>query len=60
MNPPEPTRSIIGFRTALIIYLLLVVFAVAALTGMARVIALVIVGGIAAKAYVHHLRRRME
>jgi len=60
MNPPEPSRSIIGFRTAMIMYLLLVVFAVAALTGMARVIALVIVGGIAAKTYVHHLRRRME
>ena len=60
MNPPEHSRGVIGLRTALILYALLVVASFATLKGTALFIALVIVLGLAAKSYVHHLRGRME
>jgi hypothetical protein len=60
MNPPEPSRTVIGIRTAMLLYALLIVGAFATLKGTALYIALVIVLGIAAKTYLHHLRSRIE
>ena len=60
MNSPEPGRTIIGIRTALVLYALLVLAAFATLKGTPLFIALVIVLGLAAKTDVHHLRRRLE
>jgi hypothetical protein len=60
MNPPEPSRTIIGIRTALVLYALLLIAAFATLKGTALYIAIVIVLGIATKTYVHHLRRSLE
>ncbi len=60
MNAPEPGSSLIGFRTALVLYALLVVAAVLTLKGAALALALIIVLALAAKSYVHHLRSRLE
>ena len=60
MSQPEYSRGVIGLRTALLLYGLLVVAAFAKLKGTALVIALIIVLGLAAKTYVQHLRDRME
>jgi hypothetical protein len=60
MSPPEQSRTIIGIRTAMVLYALLLVAAFAVLKGTALYIALIIVLGIAAKTYVHHLRGRLE
>jgi len=60
MNPSEPSRTVIGIRTAMLLYVLLIVGAFAILKGTALYIALVIVLGIAAKTYLHHLRSRIE
>jgi hypothetical protein len=60
MNPPEPSRTMIGIRTAMVLYALLVVAAFATLKGTALYIALIIVLGIAVKTYVHHLRGGIE
>lgn len=50
----------IGFRTAIILFTVLVAAAFATLKGMPLAIALIIVGGLAAKTFVHHLRGRIE
>ena len=60
MTPPETSRTIIGIRTALVLYALLLIAAFATLKGTALYIAIVIVLGIAIKTYVHHLRRSLE
>jgi uncharacterized membrane protein YiaA len=60
MNPPEPSRTVIGIRTAMVLYALLLVAAFATLKGTALYVALIIVLGIAAKTYLHHLRDRLE
>jgi hypothetical protein len=60
MSPPEPSRTVIGIRTALVLYALLLVAAFIALKGTALYIALIIVLGIAVKTYVHYLRRGIE
>lgn len=60
MKPNEPPRSVIGLRTALILYALLVIAAVATLKGTALAVALVIVLALAAKSYLHHVRGRMD
>ncbi len=60
MNGPEPSRTLIGIRTAMVLYALLVVAAFATLKGTALYIALIIVLGVAAKTYVHYLRSRLE
>lgn len=60
MNPPDSSRSIIGIRTAMVLYALLLIAAFATLKGTALYIALVIVLGIAIKTYVQHLRDGME
>ncbi len=60
MNPSEPSRTVIGIRTAMVLYALLLVAAFATLKGTALYIALIIVVGIAVKTYLHHLRSRIE
>ncbi len=50
----------IGFRTAMILFALLVAAAIAKLKGTALAITLIIVLALAVKAYVHHVRSRIE
>lgn len=59
MNSPEEQKGMIGVKTALVLFAALVVFAFWALKGAALVLALLIVGALAAKTFVHHLRRRI-
>ena len=56
----EQPRGVIGFRTALLLFAVLVVVAFATLKGMALALALIIVLALAVKTCVHHLRRRIE
>lgn len=60
MNPNEPSRGVIGLRTALILYALLILAAIATLKGTALAVAVLIVLALAAKSYVHHVRDRIE
>jgi hypothetical protein len=60
MNPPEPSRSLIGLRTAMILYAILVIASFATLKGIALAIALIVVFALAVKSYVHYLRGRIE
>lgn len=60
MTPREPSRSVISLRTALILYALLIIAAFATLKGAALAVALLIVGALAVKSYLHHLRGRIE
>jgi uncharacterized membrane protein YiaA len=60
MNPPESSRSVIGIRTAMVLYALLLVAAFKTLKGTALYIALIIVVGLAAKTYLHYLRDRLD
>lgn len=60
MNRDEQPRSMIGFRTAMVLFALLVAASFAVLKGVPLFIALLIVFALAAKAYVHHLRSRIE
>lgn len=60
MSAPEPSDSLIGFRTAMILYAVLVLASVLVLKGAALALALIIVLALAAKSYVHHLRSRLE
>ena len=50
----------IGIRTALLFYALLLVVSVLILKGTALAIALIFVIALAIKSYVHHLRSRLE
>lgn len=59
MTPNEPSRGVIGLRTALILYALLVLAAIATLKGTALAVALLVVLALAAKSYLHHVRGRM-
>ncbi len=58
-RPPE-LQTMIGFRTAMILFALLGLAAVATLKGTALFLALLIVFALAVKAYVHHLRSHIE
>lgn len=60
MRSGDESRTMIGFRTAMILYATLIIICVAVLKGTALVIGLIIVFALAAKAYVHHLRNRIE
>lgn len=57
-GPEENPRTLIGPKTALILYVVLVVAAVLSLTGKPRILALIIVGGLAAKSYLHYWKER--
>ena len=60
MTTPEQPQSVIGIRTAMILFALLAVLAWVALKGPALYLALLIVLALAVKAFVHHLRSRIE
>ncbi len=60
-DAPDPERSgVIGFRTAMALFALLAAVSFAALKGIALAFALIVIAGLAAKAWVHHLRSRIE
>lgn len=60
MNGQDPQHGIIGLGVALTLFALLIVAALLTLKGMALAIALIIVLALAAKTFVHHLRRRLD
>ncbi len=60
MKQPDQPRSLIGMRTAMFLFALLIAAAFVTLRGMPLAIALIIVLALAVKAYVHHLRGRIE
>ncbi len=60
MNSEQPSRTMIGIRTAILLYTLLVIASFLTLKGAALIVALVIVLGLAAKSLVHYFRSRME
>jgi len=53
-------ESVIGLRTALILYAILAVLAFATLKSTARTLTLLIVGALLAKTIIHYYRDRME
>lgn len=59
MNTEAEHKSVIGLKTALILFAVLTVFAFLTLKGAALVIALLIVFALVAKTVVHHLRGRI-
>ena len=59
-DAPEPSRTLIGVRTATVLYLLLVVFACVTLKGNALALALIIIGGLAVKSLLHYFRERSQ
>jgi hypothetical protein len=60
MSESEEPRSVIGIRTAMVLFALLALAAFATLKGPALYITLLIVLALAVKAYVYHLRSRLE
>lgn len=60
MREPSEQNSVIGIRTAMILFAVLAAAAWATLKGPALLIALLIVFALAIKAFVHHLRSRIE
>ena len=59
MSTEDEQKSVIGIKTAMILFAVLAAFAFATLKGPALVIALLVVLALAAKAFVHHLRQRI-
>jgi fatty acid desaturase len=60
MTTPEEHKTVIGIKTAMLLFAGLAAFAFLTLKGPALVIALLIVFALAVKAFVHHLRRRIS
>ncbi|MBV8834394.1 MAG: hypothetical protein JO217_00415 [Acidobacteriaceae bacterium] len=60
MSETERPQSVIGFRTALILYAVLAIAALASLKGTFLALALIIILGLAAKSVIHHYRERLE
>lgn len=60
MNDDETPRSVIGAKTAIVLFVLLGIWAFATLKGTALIIALVIIAALAVKSYVHYLRSRLH
>ena len=56
----EKSHTVIGWRTATVMYVLLVAFAFWTLHGKALALGLIIVGAIAAKSYLHWWKERDE
>lgn len=50
----------IGIKTALLLFALLVAVSILTLKGLPRYFCLIIVGGLAAKAVIHYYRKRLE
>lgn len=60
MNQGEQHRGVIGIWTALVLFALLAVLSMITLRGVALTFALIVIGGLAIKSYVHFLRSRIE
>ena len=60
MNQPEGQKGAIGISTAMVLFALLAAWSIATLRGTLLVVALVIIGGLAAKSYVHFVRARLK
>jgi hypothetical protein len=56
----DGTESVIGLRTALLLYAVLVILAFLTLKGAARTLTLLIVGALVTKSIIHYYRDRME
>ena len=54
----ERRRTLIGLRTATVFYLVLAAVAFATLKGKPLALALIIVGGVAAKSYLHYWKEK--
>ncbi len=59
MEEDQPS-TLIGIRTALLLYALLLAGAGLFLKGNVRLVMLVVILGLLAKSFVHHLRSRQE
>jgi hypothetical protein len=59
-EPRQRQRTVIGWRTATVLYLVLFGFAFATLKGKALILGLIIVGGIAAKSYLHYWKETIS
>ncbi len=57
---PEQPRTLIGVKTATILYTVLGAAAFATLRGKALVVALIIVLGLAAKSYLHYWKEKQD
>jgi hypothetical protein len=60
MSEPPSQNGVIGIRTAMLLFAVLAVIAFATLKGPALYIILLILFALATKAFVHHLRSRIE
>ena len=60
MIEEERPSTLIGIRTALLLYVLLLAGASLFLKGNLRLVMLVVILGLVAKSFVHHLRSRQE
>jgi hypothetical protein len=60
MNGPESQSGMIGIRTAMLLFAVLAVVAWATLKGAALYIILLVLFALATKAFVHHLRSRID
>jgi hypothetical protein len=60
MTEREPAKTAIRARTAVVLYAILIVIALATLHGKPLVLALIIVLGLAVKSYLDSVRRKLE
>ena len=60
MSQREAHKSVIGIRTALLLYALLAGWSIATLKGVALAFALIVIVGLAIKSYLYLLRTRMD
>jgi cell division protein FtsX len=56
----DQRKTIIGAKTAFLLYAVLIGFAIATLKGTALAIAVIIVLAVAVKSYIDYLRQRLE
>lgn len=60
MKQDEGHKGVISIGTAIGLFAVLAVWSILTLRGVALTLALIIVGGLAVKSYVHFLRDRMD
>lgn len=60
MSQPEGQKGMISVRMALALFALLAAWSLYSLRGVALAFALIVIGGLAIKSYVHFLRSRIE
>lgn len=60
MSERNPSRGVINFGMAMALFGVLALLSIVVLKGTALFFALLIIGALAVKSYVHHIRSRME